>query len=186
MAPAASSPDHKRLLVLGLLQKQPLTGYDLYQVVTAHGELYSDLKKPNLYHLLGRMEADGLVRSRTEGGARGPRRERLRYSLTRAGRSEMDRLLRTLIVSFEPVHTGLDVAIVLLEGIPPDEARQLLHTRLELVRERRETLAGQLDEHAGSGSAGDHLLCLVDAEIAWVERAIRRFRRGGRQAGHAE
>ena len=43
---------HKSLLILGLLVHRPLHGYELHRIVRAHGELYTDLKKANLYYLL--------------------------------------------------------------------------------------------------------------------------------------
>ena len=39
---------HKVLLLLGLLLQGPRYGYELHQIVRAHGELYADLKKSNL------------------------------------------------------------------------------------------------------------------------------------------
>jgi DNA-binding PadR family transcriptional regulator len=66
-----NASEHKRLLLLGFLLQGPLTGYDLHRTVVAHGELYSDLKKPNLYHLLAGMEREGLVSQQIEGGASG-------------------------------------------------------------------------------------------------------------------
>ena len=66
---------HKELLLLGLLQSGHNTGYELHRIVTAHGELYTDLKKGNVYYLLERLAADGALTVTAEPGARGPRRD---------------------------------------------------------------------------------------------------------------
>ena len=85
---------HKALLVLGLLQGGPKTGYDLHRIVRAHGELYTDLKKANLYYLLERLAAEGYLEMEAKPGGRGPRRERLVYALTPRGRERFGELLR--------------------------------------------------------------------------------------------
>ena len=68
---------HKELMILGLVVDfGPITGYDLHRIVRAHGDLFTDLKKPNMYYLLNRLEQEGFLRSRATAGARGPRGER--------------------------------------------------------------------------------------------------------------
>ena len=176
---------HKRLLILGFLLEGPLTGYDLQRLVAAHGELYRDLKKGNLYYLLDRMASEGLVRLKVEAGARGPRGERLVYSITKMGRARVVELLREVLVSYEPVHSSVDVAVVLLEQLPRPEAASLLRRRLDTVRARRGQIASELGPNGKeAGSAGDHLLTLVDAEIAWLERAVRRVTNLGGKGQH--
>jgi DNA-binding PadR family transcriptional regulator len=174
---------HKRLLILGLMRNGPLSGYDVLRIVTAHGELYRDLRKANVYYLLERMAKEGLVTLRSEPGARGPRGERLLYSITAAGRSSFDQLLREVLRGYEPTHTGLEVAMVLADSLSATEATGLLTQRREAVRSYRAMVSDQLGEPE-PGSAGDHLLSLVDTELAWVDRAIdRNHRRDEHSAG---
>lgn len=165
---------HKQLILLGLLLAGPMSGYRLHVVAAAHGELYRDLKKPNLYYLLGRMESAGLLRVKVESGARGPRRERLIYSITAAGRREFLTLLRQALEEYEPIRMGVEVAAVLLDHLPAAEASKLLRNRLEAVRAHRELVATQLGE-ADPGTAADHVLLLIDAELAWLGRAVARL-----------
>jgi DNA-binding PadR family transcriptional regulator len=164
---------HKRLIILGLLVAGPLSGYRLHQVAAAHGELYSDLKKPNLYYLLGRMAEEGLLEVRAEAGARGPRRERLVYSLTDAGRRELLDLLRREVREYEPARLGIEAAAVLLDHLPRSEAAELLRERRRAVSAHRRQAADSLGP-AEAGSAADHVLMLVDAELAWLDRALAR------------
>lgn len=167
---------HKRLLLLGFLRERPLTGYEVSRVVTAHGDLYSDLKKGNIYYLLDRLAHEGLVSMKSEAGARGPRRERLVYSLTASGKRALLALLREELQQYSPLHGGIEVAAVLLEQLPTAEARTLLRRRLALVDATTKGLESTLSE-AGRvpGSAGDHMLLLAEAERRWVERAIGRL-----------
>lgn len=164
---------HKQLLLLAFLTDHPLTGYEIQKLVLAHGDLYADLKKGNVYYLLGRMAADGLVSVKVVRGARGPRGERLVYSLTRNGRQQMLALLRTELETYEAPHTGIEVAMALVDQLPRAEVRRLLTKRLEKVESVREQLRQQLGgSESHPGSAAEHLLMMADAERTWLERAI--------------
>src|SRR5882672_3311184 len=129
---------HKALLLLGLLLNHPRSGYELHRIVRAHGELYTDLKKANLYYLLDRLAREGYLRVKAEPGARGPRGERLVYSLTKKGRQRFIELVREILRTFEPAHTGVDVAVVFLAELPRSEALTLLLERHKIVSARRE------------------------------------------------
>jgi DNA-binding PadR family transcriptional regulator len=170
---------HKELHILGLLLNGPKTGYQLHRIVVAHGELFTDLKKGNLYYLLERLAQDGALTVTAEGGARGPRRERLVYTLTDAGRERFHTLLRDVIRTYEPPHTGVEVGMMFLPRLDPHEVIHLLEERREAVLARRTvvepdaTSADQLHERL----AQDHLLSLMDAELAWIDRTLYRLSR---------
>lgn len=165
---------HKALLLLGLLRRGPMTGYDLHRIVRSHGPLYADLKKGNIYHLLDRMARQGHLQVSLEPGARGPRGERLRYELTPSGREALLDLVRRAIIAFEPADTGLASAVVFLSELDPGDAASLLLTRRDVIRDRRRLALEELSvlTRPLSRLAGDHLMALIDAELAWVERAI--------------
>jgi DNA-binding PadR family transcriptional regulator len=171
---------HKLLLLLGLLQSGPLYGYELHRVVRAHGELYADLKKANLYYLLERLASEGDLSVRAEEGARGARGERLIYELTDQGRAHFKTLLREVILTYEPAHTGVDTAIVFLASLPRAEGLQLLAERRRMVAARRDVVAKELAAVAESSLllhvASDHLLSLMDAELAWLDRSLAYLR----------
>lgn len=171
---------HKVLLLLGLLQRGPRSGYDLHRIVRTHGTLYTDLKKANLYYLLDRLAREGYLDVRAEPGAPGPRGERLVYSLTERGRARFDELLRAEVCQYEPAHTGIDVATMFLARMPRDEAITLLEERRRRVVAHREQVATELGAMLASpalpGLAVDHLLSLIAAELDWVDRALARLR----------
>jgi DNA-binding PadR family transcriptional regulator len=157
-----------------LLQRGPLTGYDLHRIVVAHGELYTDLKKGNVYYLLERLAAAGDLDVMAEAGARGPRRERLVYALTEQGRGHFYELLREVVRTYELAHIGVEVGMVFLPYLSPDEAIQLLEERRQAVVARRKLVEGEsgASGHLHVQLAQDHLLCLMDAELAWIERSV--------------
>jgi len=174
---------HKALLLLGLLLNHPRSGYELHRIVRAHGELYTDLKKANLYYLLDRLAREGYLRVKAEPGARGPRGERLVYSLTKKGRQRFIELVREILRTFEPAHTGVDVAVVFLAELPRSEALTLLLERHKIVSARREAAAAELSDFATRGPlpkiAADHLMSLIDAELKWIDRSMAHLREVG-------
>jgi DNA-binding PadR family transcriptional regulator len=172
---------HKVLILLGLLLNGSRYGYELHRIVRAHGDLYTDLKKGNLYYLLDRLAREGDLAVQAEPGARGARGERLIYALTDQGRAHFATLLRDVLRAYEPAHTGVDVAVIYLFHLPSDEAIALLDERRRAVVARRASAAAELGEIAthtpaervtAGNLAADHLLSLMDAELAWIDRAL--------------
>jgi len=172
---------HKSLLLLGLLRRGPMSGYDLNRIVRSHGPLFADLKKGNIYHLLVRLSGQGHLRVTVEPGARGPRGERLLYELTASGREALLALVRRAITVFEPADTGLAGAVVFLTEVDQEEAAGLLRRRREVIQQRRARVTAELGALSRplSRLAGDHQLALIDAELAWVTAAIGVVEDGG-------
>jgi DNA-binding PadR family transcriptional regulator len=175
---------HKELHLLGLLLSGPKTGYQLHRITKAHGELYADLKKGNVYYLLDRMARGGALDVTAEAGAPGPRGERRVYAITETGRQRFHHLLREVLRAYEPPHTGVEVGMIFLPYLDVTEATQLLIERRAAALERRAVIERdmQSSDHGHVSLAQDHLLCLVEAELSWIERTIARLRRGNEDA----
>lgn len=165
---------HKVLLILGLLLRGPLHGYEMYRIIEAHGELYADLKKANLYYLLDRLAGEGDLEVEVESGARGPRRERLVYTLTDQGRKHFLRLLREILLTYEVIHTSVGTAIVFLSHLPAAEGIALLEERKRTVAARRTQFPAQPPTDAAPlvRISIDHMTSLIDAELAWIDRSL--------------
>jgi DNA-binding PadR family transcriptional regulator len=146
--------------------------------VSAHGELFTDLKKGNVYYLLERLAQAGALQVTAEPGARGPRRERLVYTLTDEGRLRFHELLRAVVRTYEVAHSGVEVGMIFLPYLEPQEIVSLLEARRQAVLARRDVVerqaaaAGHLHEHL----AQDHLLAMMDAELAWIARVLQHLR----------
>ncbi|MBL8644453.1 MAG: PadR family transcriptional regulator, partial [Rhodospirillaceae bacterium] len=172
----SASQAARTLMVLGLLQRGPMHGYELYRIIVAHGALYADFKKPTLYHLLERLAEDGAVKVTSQAGARGRRGERLVYALTAAGRRIFMDLLRDTLGAYQPVQSGLDVAIVFMARLPPADAIALLTARRAAVLARRALIAGEgrppppPERAAAASLAAGHALGLIDAELDWIAK----------------
>jgi len=77
------------LLILSLLEEQPMYGYQITRELQRRSEGYFKMKEGLLYPALHRMEQDGLLRSewRTVAGSR----RRKYYSITEEGREVLAR-----------------------------------------------------------------------------------------------
>src|SRR5260221_10458282 len=93
MSRQGGAPMHKELHLLGLLLSGPKTGYQLHRIVVAHGELYADLKKGNVYYLLERLEQAGALSVTTEAGAAGAPPARPLFSPSPTGRQPLSQPL---------------------------------------------------------------------------------------------
>lgn len=184
----------KTLMLLGLLKSGPKHGYELHRIVVAHGSLYADFKKPTLYHLLHRLAMQGVVQVRSEGGARGPRGERLVFALAPQGESLFRRLLREALSSYDAAQISFEVAAAFLMFLPASEAQALLKKRRTEIRARRAEVVGEIESmsrqsdparRAARELAADHAVTLMDAEINWTDRAIRQLAAVARRSGVA-
>lgn len=169
-------------MVLGLLQAGPRHGYELHRIVLAHGAVYADFKKPTLYHLLHRLTVQGVVEVRAERGTRGRRGERLVFALTLRGKELFRDMLRNALTTYDPSQSTFEIAAAYLPWLPADEAQALLKQRREVLETRHAEVANELDHLNGEPAsqrlsarslATDHALSLLDAELAWMERAAR-------------
>ena len=174
--------DARTLMVLGLLQSGPLHGYELHRIVVAHGTLYADFKKPTLYHLLHRLTVQGVVQVHSEAGTRGRRGERLVFAITPNGSGLFQQLLRQALSTYDRTETAFAIATAYLPWIPAREAQSLLARRrraiealhAEVVRDIGHLTAQPASRILAARSlATDHALSLLEAELAWLDRAMR-------------
>jgi len=125
---------------------------------------------------------------RAEPGARGARGERLVYEITESGRQRFNDLLREVLGTFTPVHTGVDVAVAFLGMLPCVDAVDLLRRRRQAVAHYRQTAAADLGEIRAplpTVLAADHLLSIIDAELAWIDRSVKRLLAEGSADGNS-
>jgi DNA-binding PadR family transcriptional regulator len=174
--------DARTLMVLGLLQDGPKHGYELHRILVAHGTLHADFKKPTLYHLLHRLTVQGAVKVHSESGTRGRRGERLVFALTPRGGELFQELLRHALSTYDRVETTFEMAAAYLPWIPAREAQALLAKRRRAIEALHAEVVNDLDHLtaqpasrmlAARSLATDHALCLLEAELAWLDRAMR-------------
>ena len=160
----------RKLLLLGLLRRQEMHGYQLHEFIDRNLALCTDLKKPTAYFLLDQMASDGWIKAeQTQEGNRPPKRV---FRLTRKGEGAFQRLLRQNLGSHAPVIFENDIGLAFLDQLAPSEA-------LDLLRSQRRTAAARLEEiratpqHPGSlGLIFTHQERHLELEIAWLDELI--------------
>jgi PadR family transcriptional regulator PadR len=80
------------ILILSLLQEQPMYGYQLSKELRSRSKGYFEFKEGTLYPALHRMENEGLVRGEWQVVEQGPSRKY--YHLTQEGQEELARSRR--------------------------------------------------------------------------------------------
>jgi DNA-binding PadR family transcriptional regulator len=139
----------------------------------------TDIKKPTAYFLLDKMAQQGWITMReTREGNRPPRRV---YRLTARGEAEYQKLLRENLGSFIAAKFPGDVGLAYADDLDPQEV-------LTLLAERRSALAAQLEAarqvppHAGSLQLlVDHQVAHLEAELAWLDQIIAKFKKKAKQ-----
>jgi DNA-binding PadR family transcriptional regulator len=162
-----------RLLLLGLLRRQEMHGYQLFEFIERGLSSCTDLKKPAAYYLLGRMAQDGwLSETVTQEGNRPPRKV---FRLTPAGEAAFHALLRDNLASFSLPGFPGDIGLAFLDSLEPTEARPLLERRR---RELHQALlaARQVPLHRGSLQLIlDHQAHYLQSELDWLDGLLERL-----------
>src|SRR5580765_4956904 len=119
-----------RLLVLGLLQRQPMHGYELRRVaVESRMESWSGILPGSIYHALKKLEQEGLIAPARDKHAGG--HTRAVYSITAAGRRALTGLVReALSQPIRPFPTDLYGGLVYLAALPEGEVNELIERQI--------------------------------------------------------
>lgn len=160
----------KKLLLLGLLRRQEMHGYQLNEFIDNNLALCTDLKKPTAYYLLDQMARDGWISAETvQEGNRPPRRV---YRLTNPGEAAFQQLLREGLASYQPVNFPGDIGLAFLDWLAPAEALPLLEQQKQQLTARLEQISA-IPAHSGSlGLIFAHQSQHLQAELAWLETVI--------------
>jgi DNA-binding PadR family transcriptional regulator len=161
----------KKLLLLGLLRRQEMHGYQLNEFIDNNLALCTDLKKPTAYYLLDQMSKDGWISAETEqDGNRPPRKV---YRLTEAGEAAFQRLLRQNLAAYSPVNFPGDIGLAFIDWLTPAETLPLLETQKTQVAARL-TEIKSIPAHAGSlGLIFSHQIHHLQAELEWLELVLK-------------
>jgi DNA-binding PadR family transcriptional regulator len=169
---ADTGAGERELLLLGLLRKREMHGYQLVDFLDTHLGMFFDLKKATAYHLLGKMEERGWVASHEEQeGKRPPRRV---YAITPEGEAVFQDLLRASLPVHRPAAFPGNVPILFMDALPSHELEDLLDERREAIRERMMALETHLD-HVNH-PLFDHKLLILKAEREWIVGLLKKVK----------
>lgn len=165
--------EYRELLLLGLLRRQSMHGYQLIDFIENNLGQCTDLKKPTAYFLLDKMAAAGWIRFETSREGRRPVKRI--YSLTPEGEIVFQRLLRDGLASSEPTFFWEDVSLAFLEVLDPREAASLLEMHRDLIGSRLEKVRTAPDHPGTIQWMVEHQVRFLEMELAWTDELIRRL-----------
>jgi DNA-binding PadR family transcriptional regulator len=169
-----------RLFVLGILNERDTHGYEMKEIARDWNlDKWADIAFGSIYHALGMLEAEGLIRTvgvEQEGG----RPPRSIYRITDQGRTAFQELLReTSRFGYQRKHP-INLALTFLARLPPEERVALLEERLRwleeilaVVSERRELLRFLEVEAPWVIATLDHDLGHCEFEIGWTRSLLQ-------------
>ncbi len=170
MSPVKKTADagERELLLLGLLRRREMHGYQLSEFLETHLGMFFDLKKATAYNLLGKLEEVGWVTSREEKEGRRPVRRV--FSITPEGESAFQDLLRKVLPQYRyPAFPG-NVPILFLDVLPYGEKMGLLKERRGEVEGRLTALEAHMDHVAHP--ILDHRRSILQTELDFLEALI--------------
>lgn len=155
-------------VVLGLLKRGPMHGYEMAR--TAREEGIGDvcaLEQSALYAYLNNLETRGLVRWCEQREGRRPPRKL--YTLTDAGQAEAERWLRAPVVRMREVRREFLVKLHLLQSVDRSQLEPLLQRQLGICHGYLERVRGELRNASGFARlVARSKQSAAEATIAWI------------------
>ena len=163
----------RELLLLGLLQKEEMHGYQLHEFIDSFMQTCVDLKKSTAYYLLEKMAKDGYVtRTEEREGNRPPRRV---YHLTATGEERFLDLLEQNLATYLPAKFPGDTGLTFLDNLPAEETVVLLQQRRQQLAEAL-FIIEQAPPHTGSLQFMiEHQQIHLHSELTWLDSVIERL-----------
>ena len=163
----------RELLLLGVLRRHGMHGYQVHEFIDRYLASCTDLKKPTAYFLLDKMAKAGWITyEQVQEGHRPPRRV---YQLTAQGEAEYQRLLRENLAGYVPAYFVSDIGLAFLDELPAAEAAGRLRQRRALIAAELET-AQAAPPHPGSLQwLVEHRTRHLRAELDWIDDIVARL-----------
>jgi DNA-binding PadR family transcriptional regulator len=161
------------LLLLGLLRRQVMHGYQLNEFIERDLTMCSDLKKSTAYFLLDKLVKQELVSfQQTQEGGRPPRRV---YQITAKGEEEFQRLLRENLTTYDPVLFPNDIGMLFADALPTSDVLRLLRDQLAALRQHLATIKTAPPHPGPMQWVIEHRLVHLQSELDWLTEVITRL-----------
>jgi DNA-binding PadR family transcriptional regulator len=160
------------LLLLGVLHRQSMHGYQLADFIENNLDACSDLKKSNAYFLLDKMEQSGWVVSQMVQSGKRPLRKV--YQITAVGEEIFLKLLRKNLMEYSPALFPADIGLAFLDEIPSHEGVELLNQRKEAIRTKLDDLTLVPEHHGTLQWLVEHQRLFLGTELIWLDELIAR------------
>jgi len=173
-----------RLVILGLLRKQPLYGYEIKHIIEDHMGDWTNIAFGSIYFALNKLAEEGFI-EKVATEQEGNRPSRSVYEITASGQEEFLRLLREIWREVERWYFDLDIALGFMNALPLEEVKGYLrervakmtgvlqhlndHEKEQLAREEVPPLAAAVFAHSRVH---------FQAELAWTQDLLDQLERG--------
>ncbi|WP_072770988.1 PadR family transcriptional regulator [Desulfitobacterium chlororespirans] len=170
-----------RLLVLGMLDVQPMSGYDIQQALQlTDAERWGGVLIGSIYHALKKMEQEGYV-AVTSIEQTGHRQKAV-YTMTEAGKTYLQELIKDALKTSSVLYPStLYSGLSFYEKLGKDECRKALQQQRNTLQEEYDAVKQGL---AAKDAAMDHnippmvmlvmdnMLSLIKQQQDFVDKAL--------------
>lgn len=168
-----------RLVILGLLSKKTMHGYEIQQNIEKSGmEQWTNILKGSIYYSLKKMEEEGLIVA--QGEERVGNQIRKIYAISPSGKDELLSLLGKALVQVPHEHTSeFNVSLYWFNLLPKEEIVSCLKSNLEELKEQHiseiSCVNGNVDMHPVFNAAVRNAMKIMQADIEYLEELISYF-----------
>lgn len=163
----------RKLLLLGLLRSQEMSGYQLNELIDSHMRASVQLKKPTAYRLLSKMADDGWITYTEE--REGNRPLRRVYAITPKGEAAFQQLLRDSLADYSPAEFRSAISLAFLDALPAEERLSLLRKRNSVIKNLLQTALTHGDDHGGFRLLTEHQIRHLSTDLEWLSEVIARL-----------
>ncbi len=165
----------RELLLLGLLRREDMHGYQLHEFINGNLASCTDMKKPTAYYLLDKMAERGWIVVTKEEQVETNRPPRRVYQITPQGEAAFQKLLRENLAAYHPATFAGNIGLAFMESLPDSEAQTLLNQRREILAAEL-ALMQSAPHHGGTMQLViDHQVHHLSAELSWLDSVLARL-----------
>ena len=173
------------LAVMVLLYERPMHPYEMAATLRErHKEESIKLRYGSLYTVIELLIKAGFILAKKT-TREGNRPERTVYEITRSGEVEMRDWLRGILSTPVKEFPQFEAGLSLLPALPPEEALDVLETRVEFLKKDLEQLRNGLKQSKEMGLPElfsietEYRMGGLETELKFTERLIERIRKDG-------
>ncbi len=174
--------------ILGFLDYQPMTGYDLKKYFDQSVAHFWSATQSHIYKALESLEEEGLVESKLIPQEGRPNRKE--YHITKAGRAELRRWVVTPL-PLSPTREAWLIQIFFSHTSSNEEIIALLQARAESISKTLEAFHSQIPASVEENAAqhgtsrmsqlwqltADYGAAYYESELAWIEKTIKKIKK---------
>ncbi len=175
------------LAILSLVAETPRHGYQIEEVIEERGmREWTEIGFSSIYYLLKKLERDGLLVSELI-PTQGRGKARRIYTLTENGRASLLDSTQEALSVPQQCRPALLLGLANLPIVPADQAQKAFEAYKESIEEKLAQVKAKAEGQSPLPShvqlLFEHSIMMLEAEKAWVEKAIRNQETGNQGAG---